>query len=449
MYTGSRLSDSVTIAGITIGRGILILVFTMRACVAQVTFSSLDAVLTYAGQHSATIRTGELQRSSAAVNRRFAIAGIPGLQGNTGLNVTDNRKLPVNFLPAEIFGETPGTFKEVTLGRRYVNDLSGSLQLTLLNLPAWDDANIAGTNIRLTDSNNRLNKRALFENIAAVYYNIMTLQEQLHIDTDHLRVADTLLQVIKERYAQGIVRQQDVNDAAANFLNIKEALVRAGFQLTMQYNNLKVLCDIPLSDTVKIMQLPSGVEQMQVAGGDDLYYNNVLLKEKMARTTWKQQQHTLLPVLTVGFSDSRMQYSNSFALFDSDVKWVPVRYYSVNLTWTLPTAASLRQLYTARFDHQVARLNTAHARLKTDADNRQRVLDYDQALSKHNTAAQVYALKEDNYRKSFNQFVEGVLAVDKVITVFNDMLNSRYDYSSALAEVLLAKAKIDINNRIK
>jgi OMF family outer membrane factor len=33
---------------------------------------------------------------------------------------TDNTQLPVNFFPAEVFGGTPGTFKEVGSGQQYV-----------------------------------------------------------------------------------------------------------------------------------------------------------------------------------------------------------------------------------------------------------------------------------------------------------------------------------------
>jgi len=42
-----------------------------------------------------------------------------------------------------------------------------------------------------------------------------------------------------------------------------------------------------------------------------------------------------------------------------------------------------------------------------------------------------------------------ILSSDKLLIAFNDLIVSRLNYSSALANLLYLKSKIDINNTVK
>ena len=54
-----------------------------------------------------------------------------------------------------------------------------------------------------------------------------------------------------------------------------------------------------------------------------------------------------------------------------------------------------------------------------------------------------------NYKIAFNQYSQAILSFDKLLIAFNDMLASRFNYSSSLANLLYTKTKIDINNKTK
>jgi len=50
---------------------------------------------------------------------------------------------------------------------------------------------------------------------------------------------------------------------------------------------------------------------------------------------------------------------------------------------------------------------------------------------------------------AFDQYNESIIAFDKLLEAFDAMLGSRLNYSSALANLLYTKSKIDLNNNIK
>lgn len=82
----------------------------------KLSFNNLDILLEYAENNSMFIKTGEQQSLLAKWQKISAQAGLVNFRMQTNFNLTNNLELPVTFLPAEAFGGTPGTFKEVTTG---------------------------------------------------------------------------------------------------------------------------------------------------------------------------------------------------------------------------------------------------------------------------------------------------------------------------------------------
>jgi hypothetical protein len=76
-------------------------------------------------------------------------------------------------------------------------------------------------------------------------------------------------------------------------------------------------------------------------------------------------------------------------------------------------------------------------------------LDYEKAYSQLTVNKQIYNLKEENYRLALNQFNMSILPPDKLLTAFNDMISSRFNYTNSLSNLLYTKSTIKINNTIK
>lgn len=72
----------------------------------------------FAAQNSIAIKTGDAQTLLAIYQTLYAKINRFAPRTSVNYAATDNTQLPVNFFPAEIFGGTTGTFKEVTSGRQ-------------------------------------------------------------------------------------------------------------------------------------------------------------------------------------------------------------------------------------------------------------------------------------------------------------------------------------------
>jgi len=416
----------------------------------ELIFNKLDSLLKYAENNSISIKTGEQQILLAKWQKISAQAELVNFRMQTNFNLTNNTELPVSFMPGEAFGGAPGTFKEVTMGLQYIGNLNIAPQIDIINPASWAKLQSANVNNELADVNNLIAKKSLYESISASYHNIISLQEQIELTQKSLLIADTLLVNMQNKYSAGIVRQQDLNDAQINKLTLTDKLEQLKLSLAQQYLSLKILCDIPENINLKIEESISYEQQLTIGLEVDnqLSYKSSLLKVDLAKADLKTNHFMQLPTVSLVFYDAWQQNSNNM-FFDNEARWLNSQYVGLKLSMPFPDINRFTQTKTSKINRTISLQNVEHTKILNDNNNRQLVLDYEKAFSQFATAKQIFALKEQNYHLALNQFNMDILPSDKLLIAFNDMITSQLNYSSALANLLFLKSKIDINNAVK
>jgi len=416
----------------------------------ELRFNNLDSLLKYAEKNSVSVKTSEQQVLIAKWQKISAQANLVNFRMQTNFNLTNNIGLPVTFLPGEIFGGEPGSTKEVSTGQQYVGNLNIAPQIDIINPSSWIKLQSANINSELTSVNNLIAKKSLFESISAAYYNIVSLQEQLKLTEKSLEIADTLLLIMQNKYSAGIVRQQDLNDAQINRLTLADKLEQLKLSVEQQYLSLRILCDIPEQTTVIINKTFKYNQQIALGleAKNQLAYELALLKADLAETDLKNNKLIYLPTVSLMFYDAWQQNSNE-KFFDKNSEWINSQYVGLRLTMPFPDMNKFTQTKISKINKTISLQNSEHTKIQNDNNNTQLVLDYQKAFSLFMTAKQIYELKEQNYQLAVNQFDMDILSSDRLLIAFNDKITSRLNYSSALANLLFSKSKIDINNTVK
>lgn len=414
----------------------------------HVVFPSLDSLLRYASQTSITLQTGDINLLQAKKAKIAAIASIPDPNGSQSLSFTDNTKLPVSLFPAEAFGGEPGTYKKIQTGIQYNTAVNQTIDIKLLNLGGWQNLKLAKINIDVTENNNKLNKKNLYENIASSYCNIVQLQGQLETTSQNLEAAQTLFTIAENKFEEGLVKQQDVNDSKINVLNIAENIRQIKFILQQQYLNLKTLADIPDSIGIEIVNMnEEGQIARQPVQYNNLQYQTYSLKEKYALENFKQIKRAQIPTLSFVGADNYNQYNQNATLFGGE--WLHSQYIGLKLNFSLPNATTISNVTKAKFDYLIAAKNTEQSKIQTDIKYHQLSVDYDKALSQYNSYKEIVELRRDTYQKNQKLYAEGLISLNETLTSFTNFVNSQYDLLAAQASLLLAKAAIKINNEVQ
>ncbi len=434
---------------------LLIFIFLFNCCIlsnyAQQTFSSLDSLLHYVNLKSTGIKSYNLKYEQAKKAKLAAVLGIVDPTGNVSLNVTNNTKLPVSLFPAEAFGGQPGTYKEVQTGIKYTNNLNENIDIKLINIAGWQSFKLSEINIESSSLDVKTNLKTTYENIASAYYNILNLQMQLKSTKENQSASDSIFQIVLSKFKQGLVKQQDVNDAKVNVISTDESFNQIIYLIQQQYMALKMLCDIPEKESININEaiIRNDVEKDVQISANKISYNSSLLKEKAALSNYRQTKLSVLPVVSAFASNSNQQFGSQFSLFDNNIKWINSNYIGIKAVWQIPTANSITQISKAKYDYLIAKENTKHSFIKAAVDLEQLDLDYQKAKSQMLANQQIYDLRKDSYEKNLNAYVAGIMSLDQTLNSFNAMVNSNYNFISSEISVLLSKAKIDINNNIK
>ncbi len=428
-----------------------VLALTHSSMHAQRVFTSFDELWAYTNENSTTIKSGAIKLDQAQRAKLAAIASIADLNGNATLQVTNNTKLPVSIFPAEAFGGTPGTYQEIQTGVPYVNNLNQYAEVKLVNLTGWQNFKLAKINTNITAVENTISQKNLYENIAATYYNIASLQQQLLLAKKNVAIADTLAQLVKNKYEEGFARFQETNTAQINLLNAQETVVQLEYVIQQQYIALKILCDIPDTDKIEIQQqLNPNTNGGQVnVLPNTINMRNNQLREMYALTFYQQQKRSLFPTLSAFASNSNQQFSNNFSLFDQQVRWINSNYIGLKANWFIPSANTISQISKSKYDFLLAKQNTTHAILQDDFESQQLQIELAKTNAQMYRYQQIMLLQKDNYRRDLENYQKGILPLDQLLTSYTTMVNGEYNYNASIASVMLAQQKIKINNLIQ
>jgi outer membrane protein TolC len=415
----------------------------------QVALPSLDSVFNYVKLKSITLQTGELYLLQSKKAKLAAIVSIPEVTGGANLNFTNNTKLPVSLFPAEVFGGTPGTFQEIQTGIQY-NTLAGlNIDVKVLNLAAVKNLQLAKTDIEVNQTNNLLNQKSLYENIAATYFNILQLKAQSAATRRNVSVSSSLIDIVREKYAQGMSRPQDVNDAQISLLDLEETVRQIDLQVSQQYLQLKILADIDETENIYLTDslTPGGEIIDAYIAPNTLGFQNANAKARFALQSFKQVKNKLLPTLSIFAGNNFNQYNQALTLFGG--KWIHSQFLGFKLNLSIPSANDISNLYKLKYDYEIADKNAVQAQNKEKNQQAQLGIDLVKASSQFKTNREVQKIRSDSYYHQLNLYKEGMIGLDVVLNSFSLLVTSEYNTITALANIQLANAKIKINNNIR
>lgn len=430
---------------------ILLSVIQVTELYAQTTIYSFDSFLVYVEQRSTTIRSGQFKLDQANAARLAAVLGVIDLTGSVSLNITNNTELPVSVFPAETFGGTPGTFREVQTGIQYTNNFNQYAEVRLINPSGWKNLKLSKINIEKTETNNWLNKKSLYENLASTYFNILGLQSQYEYARASAASSDTIFQITKNKFQAGLVRKQELSDAEVNFLNTKESANQIYYQLQQQYLALKILADIPEQDSFYIgetlsYEIPVATPEVDK---NRLSAQAAHLNEQSALTTFKQNKYLLWPTLSAFVSNSYQQFNTQFSLFDDNVNWINSNFIGLKLNWTIPSATTISQISKSKYDYWLTLENARHTLNEANLADNQLKVDYVKATSQARSDQDIVKLRSESYQQNFFNYKEGLVPLDQLLNSYVNTVNSQYNLALSMANVMLTKAKININNSLQ
>lgn len=388
----------------------------------------------------------ELQKNIAELTKKVAVANAFNPRVPTTIQALDNMNQQISFLPAEAFGGPAGTFKEVTIGQQYVSTFAVMPQFEIFNLSNIAQIKSSKINEQLVDNQNKLNEQQLYYKVNSIYSNILLFKAQKEIFQENLQIAESIRKIINQKFEEGLVRKQDVNEAEVNVINTKDKIEQLDINLKIQYQLLNLFFENQTNTEILETLWIYEKEDKAALVKNNLEVENTHLQNRLAKQEYKTLQYQNLPSLSFVSSFSWQNLSNE-SFFDSKSNNTNFNYLGLKLNIELPTAQRIANTRSKRIQVKMLSNNEEHAIKENEIKNQQLILDYDKSVMQSGNLMKIAELKKDTYEKNYNQFKENILSLDKLLISQNDLLLSKLNLASALANICFNKNKIDINNK--
>ncbi len=165
----------------------------------------------------------------------------------SSLNYTRNIEIPVQFLPAEIFGGQAGTLIPVQFGTD--NNWQGGFTVSqnLFRGEALVAIKSSSVYQRVQEEAYRSTSQQVITQTRIAYYAVLAAQEQLRLANAQIRRLETNLKENEARAKAGIVDDYAVLQLKVQLSNQKPQQIEAKYAVDQAYRNLKVAIGVPIS----------------------------------------------------------------------------------------------------------------------------------------------------------------------------------------------------------
>lgn len=412
----------------------------------QKTFSSLEVVLLFVKDKNYTFSNAERQTKLAELSRKTAIANVINPRVPASMQVIDNTKQQVLFLPGEAFGQ-PGTFRSVTTGQKYSSLINLQPQFEILNLAGIAQIKSAKINQQLTENQNKINELNIYNQINPIYFNILSFQGQREIVKENISNAETILKIAQNRFNENVGRKQDVNESEVNLINLQNNLEQLEMSLKIQEESLALFFENSIQPTLleTVWTYENTNESLPTI--NTLQDQNTQLQLQLMQQDFKVSKAQLWPTLSFITSFNWQNLSTDF-FYSSNSSAIDYNYIGLKLSMDLATSATkISNIKNKKFQSDILNTTAEHSIKETATKNRQLVLDYEKSISQLQNMKKIVALKEDTYNKNFNLYQENILSLDDLLISNNNLLAAKLNIVIALANIGFYKSKIEINNK--
>lgn len=408
---------------------LICILFLQGAAFAQdSTVMNLDGAVNYGIQHHSDIKAGEKnleyeQWLTDAERSKF----LPGVSASA--NYRYNTDLPVTILPGDAFGQPGQGPLEIKMGTRNAFQSGISLEQPIYDPVIRSDVDAQKIDEQLAGNQVELTKKNVALEIKRNYFKAVLYNELLQTSKESLRKYDTLAEVVKTRFDNGLTTKESLDETIKkrdnqqievemNRLKYQNALKQLKLAMYYPDSTRLSISDTAVADLVSGNILP---DQKTFAYKKVPEYRKLELQERLNRVQYNRVGRSYQPTLKgYGFIGADY-YDETFSPFEHNNRWYTQSYVGLKLSVPIFEgfdAGRRRQALQKQNDM----LTEQKQGLATELSSKQTILANDIRIAMKRAAQ-----RENDYRLSTEKFQKEVSDLKNGLADYRDVLLADMD----------------------
>ncbi|WP_266367181.1 TolC family protein [Tellurirhabdus rosea] len=430
---------------------ILLLLLTTGSAYAQTVLTSVQEAVALASQKAPDLTIARQNRAVQDLQRVSSRAALlPTARAFTNLDY--NYALPIQLIPAEFLGGSPGEFRRIQFGVPY--NLQAGLEVTapLLNKPARVDQSLTEQNLQLIDLQNLVLQDDIATQTARFYHAALLTRAAIELARRNVASTDTIVTIARGRLDKGLIEPLEYNRLLSVQLAQLDVVAQNELNFQRNVNQLKFLLGLSLEDSLVLAQRATDWAADDVSPAELNERPGVTLRRAQLdyyRLQLDRERALRLPTLAVYGRFSEQAQRREFNFFDFNEPWFSIGV--VGLQFNVPIysgGARKAGMTRARLRIQQAETELAVERNRMAVDNADVRNSYNQAVRSLDLNRRQFDLSEQNTRIALIKYRAGVYAYDQYLNVFNEALSAQNRYLTTLSNVLVNRTILQIRSSL-
>lgn len=429
-----------------------VLFLTVFSAKAQIVIGSLEEALTMAKSNFYDAKI-QAQKLNIDAENALGISSklLPQIKAYS--NLENNIALPVQLIPAEIFGGETGNFREVQFGTNYVMNAGLEANMPLLNTNDWLEVKLAWMNKEFSKANQQNTHFELEKTVAQKFYSLVFSLEKLKIAQRSFELNDSLLWLANEKNEQKLIDPIDFNRVKAIAIQAKEILASTK---TETENHEKMLAfylglkpDQNLKLNLNLNPILASEDQVVLLQHE----NTPLLKlksiqGKMSAIQLKNEQLKRLPTLNLYARYTSNAQRNSFDFFEPNKLWFNYGLIGLRLDWVIFSGYTKQaSISKSKSQKSIAELELEKEQARLKLENNELLKNYENCRNSYEELRQIESLNENNIQLAFLKYKAGVYSLDQYFNIYNEWLKSSQSFLKTSIDLQLYKTIIDLKTK--
>jgi len=423
---------------------------------AQPTYN-LQSCLKQALSTNHTLKKSRLeQEKSGAARQEILGALLPQLNGSASLTGTIQKPKFImpnfinEFLPANMQDPNASKYMTIEMGTNYSAGVGVTLSQQVLNLSLFNAVNIAEIVKGMAALGAESKEEDVIAQTATQYYGIQVTDYAIRQMGTSVRLIDSILVSMKASFANGLIRQVDLDRMIVTRTNLETQLSAIKHALDIQKNLLKLQMGLAMDQVLEVEPIDLNAFEHQTTQASSTYfdinqqsaYKLMRYQQDLGNLQKKSALYESMPVLVLNANYNYNGVSDAFFSGPTNY-WYPNSAVMLNvkvpLFGGLSRSAKLKQ---ARFEQQKIQedlfqleksLNMAYLNTRLKQEDSRKTIQAQKANM---------ALAQDVFNVTESNFEQGLASLSDVLNANSSLIQAQVNYADALNGYMKASLEV-------
>lgn len=422
---------------------LLVILFLTISTMANSQQRSLEECIRIALNNNEHIKNGQLDVTSSSYQIKEAKSALLP-QVNLIGQYSYYMELPSQYAPASAFGGPEGEYSKMTLNLAQTTSANIQSSINLFNQSVFTGLQAAKTIQTTSTLQLSLTKENLIYNVAATYYTIQILQDNLSRLRENIDNLEKTVKINESLKNNELVSANVHNRLLVNLENLKNQYEFQRLSLDKNETLLKYLMNVDIRDTISVAAFDYTEILEEPVMADIQNRPDIKLQQAQIELAKLEKKNVIAgyyPVLSAGMQYGVTGYYDQFSpgsQINND--WIKSSAFSVSLK--IPLFDGFQKQFKARQKEVSIQKNfNTLSLMKSNAEKEvsDAIENYTSNSNQVISSKKSLELAEQLFTTSQSEFENGLTSTTELLNAQNDLSSARTNYSNALLNLKLAE----------